>query len=637
MAEQAKSYQFQAEIQQLLDILTHSLYTHRDIYIRELISNSADALDKVRYKTVTGQEVMNPELNLDIRIELDEKENTFTIKDTGIGMTKDELIENIGTIARSGTGEFIKQMTQDDKKDINLIGRFGVGFYSVFMVADKVELTTQSATGGEPAWVWTSDGKGSFEIAEGPQDAQRGTTIKVFLNEDAKDFGQKWQVESAIKKYSNFVPFPILVDNEQVNTLNAIWREPKSSVKDEQYIEFFKFIANENEDPLTRLHISADVPIQFHALLYIPKTNRETMGFGKDEEGVNLFVRRVMVDSHAKDIMPDYMRFVRGVVDSDDLPLNISRETLQENPYLIKIKNTLVSKLLSHLKELQEKDWDTFKQIWKAHGRILKEGYMDFGNKDKLADIFVFDSSHRKPDEPLVSLKTYVSRMKENQDAIYFLSGQNREALDTNPSGEIFRSKGIEVLYCYDPVDEFALPGLMEYDKKKIVSTDQADIKDIEKIEGDKKAKDKEQEQETEKADKKDLKNLARRIKDILGDKIEDVVLSERLVDSPALLKGTTPGMSSQMEKIMRMWDENAPQSKKVMEINGKHPLILDMLKIYKKDVKDPFLDKIAWRLYDSVMLLDGMLSDPHAMATGLQDLLTQSTQLYTRENEENA
>lgn len=637
MAEQAKSYQFQAEIQQLLDILTHSLYTHRDIYIRELISNSADALDKVRYKTVTGQEVMNPELNLDIRIELDEKENTFTIKDTGIGMTKDELIENIGTIARSGTGEFIKQMTQDDKKDINLIGRFGVGFYSVFMVADKVELTTQSATGGEPAWVWTSDGKGSFEIAEGPQDAQRGTTIKVFLKEDAKDFGQKWQVESAIKKYSNFVPFPILVDNEQVNTLNAIWREPKSSVKDEQYIEFFKFIANENEDPLTRLHISADVPIQFHALLYIPKTNRETMGFGKDEEGVNLFVRRVMVDSHAKDIMPDYMRFVRGVVDSDDLPLNISRETLQENPYLIKIKNTLVSKLLSHLKELQEKDWDTFKQIWKAHGRILKEGYMDFGNKDKLADIFVFDSSHRKPDEPLVSLKTYVSRMKENQDAIYFLSGQNREALDTNPSGEIFRSKGIEVLYCYDPVDEFALPGLMEYDKKKIVSTDQADIKDIEKIEGDKKAKDKEQEQETEKADKKDLKNLARRIKDILGDKIEDVVLSERLVDSPALLKGTTPGMSSQMEKIMRMWDENAPQSKKVMEINGKHPLILDMLKIYKKDVKDPFLDKIAWRLYDSVMLLDGMLSDPHAMATGLQDLLTQSTQLYTRENEENA
>ena len=637
MAEQAKSYQFQAEIQQLLDILTHSLYTHRDIYIRELISNSADALDKVRYKTVTGQKVLNPELNLDIRIELDEKENTFTIKDTGIGMTKDELIENIGTIARSGTGEFIKQITQDHKKDINLIGRFGVGFYSVFMVADKVELTTQSATSGEPAWVWTSDGKGSFEIAEGPQDAQRGTTIKVFLKEDAKDFGQKWQVESAIKKYSNFVPFPILVDNEQINTLNAIWREPKSSVKDEQYNEFFKFIANESEDPLTRLHISADVPIQFHALLYIPKTNRETMGFGKDEEGVNLFVRRVMVDSHAKDIMPDYMRFVRGVVDSDDLPLNISRETLQENPYLIKIKNTLVSKLLSHLKELQEKDWDTFKQIWKSHGRILKEGYMDFGNKDKLADIFVFDSSHRKADEPLVSLKTYVSRMKENQDAIYFLSGQNREALDTNPSGEIFRSKGIEVLYCYDPVDEFALPGLMEYDKKKIVSTDQADIKDIEKIKGDEKAKDKEPAQETEQADQKDLKNLARRIKDILGDKIEDVMLSERLVDSPALLKGTTPGMSSQMEKIMRMWDENAPKSKKVMEINGKHPLILDMLTIYKKDVKDPFLDKVAWRLYDSVMLLDGMINDPHAMATGLQDLLTQSTQLYTRENKENA
>jgi molecular chaperone HtpG len=624
-ANTAQSFEFQAEIKQLLDILTHSLYTHRDIFIRELISNAADALDKARFKTVKGETIADPNLDLEILIETDEKNNTLTIKDTGIGMTRDELISNLGTIARSGTSEFIKQLGEQSGNDLNLIGRFGVGFYSVFMAAENVEITSRSAEESEPPYTWISDGQGAYEIKEGPQDTQRGTSIKIFLREDAGDFSERDTVERAIKKYSNFVPFPIRINGEQVNKLSAIWREPRSSVTEEQYTEFFKFIANENEDPLTHLHISADVPIQFHSLLYVPQTNREILGFGKDDEGLHLFVRRVMVENHADDILPDYLRFVRGVLDSDDLPLNISRETLQDNAYMIKIKNVLVSKLLSHLQDVAQKDPETYEKIWKQHGRILKEGYTDFSHKDKLADLFRFESSRSKG---LTSLKKVVERMPEQQDEIYYLSGPSKEAIEKNPNLEIFKSKDIEVLYCYDPVDEFALPGLIEYEKKNLVSVDQANITKLSQFPDTSESS---KEDDKEKASSRDLTNLARRIKEILGDKIEDVTLSERLVDSPAVLVSSSTGMSAQMEKIMHMMDQNATPTKKVMEINRSHPLILNLLEVYKKDARDPFLDKASKTLFDSVVLLDGFLTDPHSMASDIQEILAQSSELYIK------
>nr|HPI72017.1 molecular chaperone HtpG [bacterium] len=317
MAETStQTFEFKAEIQQLLHILSHSLYTHREIFIRELISNAADALDKARFKTIKGEPIVDSDLEFAIWIDVDESKKTFTIRDSGIGMSQEELVKNIGTIAHSGTSEFLKQMAVQQDAGLNLIGRFGVGFYSVFMVAERVELTSRSAEAAQPAHVWSSDGQGAYDI-QPADEAPRGTTVKVFLREDAQEFCQKQRVESLIKKYSNFVPFPIRVNGEQINKISAIWREPKAQVSEEQYNEFFKFIAVESENPLTWLHFSADAPIQFHALLFVPSSSRESLGFGHDEEGMQLFVRRVLVDHHAKDILPDYLRFVRGVLDSD--------------------------------------------------------------------------------------------------------------------------------------------------------------------------------------------------------------------------------------------------------------------------------------------------------------------------------
>ncbi|MCK5147993.1 molecular chaperone HtpG [bacterium] len=624
-----QSYKFKAEVSQLLNILTHSLYSHRDVFIRELISNAVDALDKIRFKEIKSEEISHSDLDLEINITLDKDARTFTITDTGIGMSKEELIENIGTIARSGTADFLKAMVAGGEDSVNLIGRFGVGFYSVFMAAEKVELTTRGSGVDAPVYTWISDGEGRFTINEGADDNVRGTKIVAYLREDAEDFADEFRVKNAIKKYSNFVPFPINVNNERVNTISAIWREPKSSVTDEQYNEFFKFIAHLPDDPVARLHFSADVPLQFHSLLYVPKTNMEIMGFGREDDGIQLFVRRVMIDSNSKDILPQYLRFVRGVLESDDLPLNISRETLQENPHLMKIKNIIVSKLLSQLAELANTQPDAYKELWQQHGRIIKEGYNDYANKDKVAELFRFDSS--KPDaDGLVGLSEYVERMHEKQEGIFFLSGASREALINHPTMELFKSKGIEVLFCYDPIDEFVLPGLFEFKGKKILSADQADISKLDEIKSEKSEND----ENKPEIDKKAASDLAHRMKNILGDKVEDVKISERLVDSPAVLVSKDSAMSSQMEKIMHMVNKDTKIASKVLEINPAHTLILDMEKLYQNDAVDPRLDILVESLYASVMLLDGTIEDPHAMAAAIQSALSQSAAMMSDKSE---
>jgi molecular chaperone HtpG len=620
--QQPQTFEFKAEIQQLLHILTHSLYTQREIFIRELISNAADALDKVRFKSIKGEEIADAGIEFAVWIDLDEKAKTFTLRDTGIGMTRDELVQNIGTIAHSGTTEFLRQMAVQKEAGLNLIGRFGVGFYSVFMAAEKVELTSRSADAAQPAQIWTSDGKGAYDI-QPAGDAKRGTTIKVFLREDAEEFCQKFRVEALIQKYSNFVPFPIYLNGEQINRITAIWREPKSQVTEDQYNEFFKFIATETENPLTRLHISSDAPIQFNALLFVPAAGRESLGMGHDETGLQLFVRRVLVDNHSQDILPEYLRFVRGVLDSDDLPLNISRETLQENQYLVKIKSTLVGKFLSHLQELAAADEEKYLEIWRQHGRILKEGYNDFTQREKMAELLRYNSSKSGDEKELISIKAYVERMPEKQTEIYYLSGPSREAVHRNPILEIFKAKDLEVLYGYEPIDEFTLPGLLEYNGKKFKSADQVDLKKLEEIPN------KEQAAEPVEVDKKDMDKLARRIKDILADKVEDVRVSERLVDSPAVLLGTDAYMSSQMQRIMMHMQQQVELPKRNMEINPRHPLVRNMLQMYHKDVHDPFLTQMALRLFDSIQWVDGYVSDPLATARGLQELLAQVSGMY--------
>ncbi len=628
-SQETKTFEFQAKVRQLLDILTHSLYTHRDVFIRELISNATDALDKARFMDVKGEEIADKELDYQINIFLDEKNKLMTISDTGIGMTYDELVENIGTIARSGTSEFVKQLAEN-KGDVNLIGKFGVGFYSVFMAADRVEVTTKSATPGEQAWTWSSDGRGSYEVSPAIGDVKRGTSVKIFLREDAKEFSEKNTVDSVIEKYSNFVPYPIKVNGEQVNRISAIWREPKTNITKDQYNEFYKFIAHQNDDPLTWMHFSADVPIQFHSLLFVPKTNLEFFGFEAQDEGIHLFVRRVLVDAHQNDILPNYLRFVRGVLESDDLPLNISRETLQDNPHLIKIKNTVVSRFLSRLQKLAKDEPETYTEFWKQHGRIFKEGYNDYSNKEKVASLFRFNSSKCKDANELVSLDEYVERMPENQEEIYYLSGPDYETLTSNPNLEIFKAKDVEVLYCYDPIDEFALPGLIDYKDKRIVSADQVDVKKLEKIPSKEKEEKKE---EKPKASSRELDKLARRIKDILSERVKDVRLSERLVDSPAVL--ISEGMSSQMEKMMQVYSQDTKPRPKVMEINNSHPLIIKLLDIYKKDAKDPVLTIAVENLFNSVALLDGTIFDPQTMAHNIQDMISTNVDMYQKSQEE--
>ncbi|UCE05357.1 MAG: molecular chaperone HtpG [bacterium] len=628
----AKTYKFKAEIKQLLDILARSLYTNREIFVRELVSNAADALDKVRFESIRGTEMHQPDLDLEIRIDLDNDNKTFTITDTGIGMTREELISNIGTIAHSGSAEFLKRVAENEQAGPTLIGQFGVGFYSVYMAAENVVITTRSYLKEAEAWQWRSDGSGNYKI-EPVEHAPRGTKIVVHLRQDATEFAEKFRIENVIKKYSNFVPFPIKLNGEQINKISAIWREPKSAVKDDQYKEFYKFFSNTSEEPISWIHFSADAPIQLNSLLFIPKTNFEILGFSPKEHGVNLFVKRVLIQTDNKDLMPQYLRFIKGVVDTEDLPLNISRETLQENTTVIKIKNLLVKRILSHLSDMATNEFDKYKEFWNQFGRILKEGYMDYTNREKIAELFRYNSSIHPDERELCSLDEYISRMKEGQKEIYYISGANRESIERDPHIEIFKQKGIDLLYFYDPIDEFVFSGLGQFKEKNLVSADQADLKALEDIKSEEKAKPKEK-QDIKKKEKRDLEKLCTRIKNILGDQVEEVRLSERLTDSPAVLVSKETGMSAQMQKILHAINRETPPPKKVMEINGTHPLILNLLTIYKKEPKNDYLGKAVEQLFYSIQLQDGIVLDPHKMVSGIQSLLNDASNWYIKEHE---
>ena len=627
-----KTYKFKAEIKQLLDILARSLYTNREIFVRELVSNAADALDKVRFESIRGIELHQPDLEFQIKIELDKDNKTFTITDTGIGMTREELISNIGTIAHSGSAEFLKRVAENEQAGPTLIGQFGVGFYSVYMAAENVEITTRSYLKDAEAWQWSSDGSGSYKI-ESIEDAPRGTKIVVHLREDANEFVEKFRIENVIKKYSNFVPFPIKLNGEQINKISAIWREPKSAIKEDQYKEFYKFFANTSEEPISWIHFSADAPIQLNTLLFFPKTNYEILGFSPKEHGVNLFVKRVLIQTDNKDLMPQYLRFIKGVVDTEDLPLNISRETLQENTTIIKIRNLLIKRILSHLSDMAKDDFDKYREFWNQFGRILKEGYMDYPNREKIAELFRYNSSTHPDNEGLCSLDEYISRMKEGQKEIYYISGANRESIERDPHIEIFKQKEIELLYLYDPIDEFVFSGLEQFKEKNLVSADQADLKSLEEIKTEEEKKDK-QKEEIKKKEKRDLEKLCTRIKNILSDQVEEVRLSERLTDSPAVLVSKEPGMSAQMQKILHVINKDAPPPKKDLEINGTHPLVLNMLSIFKKDPKDLYLSKAVEQLFYSIQLQDGFVLDPHKMITGIQSMLNDATSWYMKEHE---
>jgi len=628
----AQPHEFKAEIKQLLDILIHSVYTSKDVFLRELISNATDAIEKVRFLKASGQSVADPDLPLEIKLETktegegDAARKTLTIIDSGIGMTEAEVHANIGTIAHSGATAFLKQLAAEGKeaaqKDVSLIGRFGVGFYSVFMVAERIVLTTRSANVDEPAVTWTSDGLGSYvvEPAQALSDgstAPRGTRIEIHLKPAEDRFADEYTLKETIRRYSNFVPFPILVNGEQTNQTSALWREPASQVKDEQYNEFFKLISHDTEDPLLRLHYSVDAPIQFSALLFVPRSNTESLGFGRSEVSLQLYVKRVLIDSENKNLLPSYLRFVRGVVESDDLPLNVSRETLQENRLVSKIRDTLTSKLLDKLLDMAEHQPEEYRQFWEKFSRIFKEGYGDYGNREKFQNLLRFNSSRHDDDKGLISLKDYVAAMPADQKAIYYLSGASRAALLRDPRLELFRKRKIEVIYLQEMADEFVLGSAGNYDGKQLISADQVKPEDLKGV-GQDDAADK----PDDAAQKADIGVLSARFKEILGDRVTDVRTSERLVDSPACLVSDDRQPSGHIDKLMRMMNKSTDLPQRVMELNPSHPLIKSLTDLVGKNSQDPFIDRAAEQLFEGAMLVDGYLTDPHKLVERMNQIL---------------
>ncbi|QJB56227.1 molecular chaperone HtpG [Pseudodesulfovibrio sp. zrk46] len=619
------THKFKAEVSQLLDILVHSLYTNKEIFLRELVSNASDALEKARFKATSDgtEDNVTPE----IRVEADKDAGTVTITDTGVGMTRDELMKNIGTIAHSGTAELTRMAAEGKESLDSLIGRFGVGFYSVYMVAEEVTVTTRSMEEGSKAITWTSDGKTDYKLQELDEDLPRGTKIEVKLLEDEKPrFANNAALKTIINKHSNFINFPIYVGEEKVNTVTALWREPKFQIKDEQYAEFYKFLTYDSEDPFDTLHTSVDAPVQFNALMFIPKSDEDPFGMNRDNRGIDLYVRRVLIEKQNKDLLPEYLGFVKGVVDTEDLPLNISRETLQDNVLMRKISSTLVKQVLNHLDKMAKDNAERYDEFWHAHGNLFKAGYMDFFNKEKFANLVRFNSSESEDAKGLTSFADYISRAKEDQKEIYYAYGPSREALGLSPHLEVFRNKGIEVLYLYEPIDEFVMDAVRDYEGYTLTAAEHADMEKLDKFES---LVEEEKPEALSDDQQSTLDKLITRIKDVLGDAVTEVKASQRLSNSPVCLSNPDGNVTSSMDKIMRVVSKDNSIPKKVLEINPDHVLVRNMLTIFEQDENDPFIDQAANQLFESALLLEGYLTDPHALVGRVQELLTKSSGWY--------
>lgn len=627
MTANQNTFEFKAEVKKLLDILVHSLYTSKEIFLRELVSNSSDALDKLRFQSISGTEITDKDLPYEIHIDFDEKAATITVSDHGIGMTRDEIILNIGTIAKSGTEEFLRQLAESKSEANNIIGKFGIGFYSVFMVAKQVTIKSKSYKPDEPAIIWKSDGLASYEISEMEEPMQRGTIIEIHLKDDAKEFAEKFRIQSILKKHSSFISFPIFLQKETINTITALWREPKSSIKQEQYNEFYKFLSYDMDDPMFTLHKSVDAPIQFNSLLFIPKKNVEMFWMNRDEYGLDLYVRRVLIQHKNKDLIPEYMSFVRGVVDSEDIPLNISRETLQENSVFMKISSSVTGQILNFLLETAKNEPEKYAEFWKEHGKIFKLGYTDFTNLEKFKDLLRFNSSASESGNDLTSFEEYTSRMKEGQKEIFYLSGNNRSAIELDPHLELFKKKGVEVLYFFDPVDEFIIPSLRKYKDFEFKSADTKDLKSLDKLEDV--IEDDDTTEKLSKDDEKQFSSLLSKIKAILGEKVTEVVESKRLKDSPSCLISADDGFSSSMQKILRMTHQEVGATAKIFEINKNHPLTRNLLKVFTADANDDFIPQTVMHLYEISLLLEGNLTDPHELITRTNKILEKSSGWY--------
>ena len=627
-----EKYEFKAEVKQLLEILVHSLYSSREIFLRELISNASDALDKVRLEQRRGVEVCDKELPFEIKIEFNKDAKLLKVIDTGIGMTKEEIIVNIGTIAKSGTADFIKQFNDKKEDASNIIGKFGVGFYSVFMVAEKVIIKTKSYKMDEPPYQWISDGIGDYEITELKENLVRGSVIEIYLKEDSVEYADKFRLENIIKTHSNFVSFPIILENEKINTVPALWKEPKSSIKHEDYVQFYKFLTYDNSEPMDIIHNSVDVPIQFNSLLFIPKLNFDFFGISKSDYGLDLFVRKILIQHKNKKLLPEHLSFVKGVVDSEDLPLNISRETLQENVIFTKISTTVTKNVYSYLLDKAKSEPEKYDEFWNVHGKIFKLGYSDYSNHEKYSLLLRFNSSAEPNSKSLISLETYVSRMREGQKNIYYIYGESKESIDMDPHIELFKKKGIEVLYFYEPLDEFIVRTLhkfKDFDFKAVDSSDTSSLENIKDLENkvDNKF------EELSKDDELNFSSLLNKMKDILGDRVIEVKESKRLIDSAACLVNPDDNITTSMKKILRLANTDMGVDKKIFEINKDHKLIRNMLKMFKNNSNDEFMLTAVEQLFEATLLQEGSLLDPHKFVNRVNKMLEDSSDWYSKIN----
>ena len=610
----AQEFEYQAEMKQLLHLIVHSLYTHPEVFLRELISNASDAMNVVRFRQLTDTTMIDRDAPLEVRITMDKETRAFSIEDSGIGMTKEELINHIGTIARSGTLAFLRQVKKDQKSlDGDLIGQFGVGFYSTFMVTDEVIIETRHANQDSVGYRWKSLGEGKFSIEEIDR-AKRGTKISFVLKEESKEFAEEWRVKQIIKKYSNFVDFPVYVGEEKVNTVTALWQKRKDDLKEEELNEFYKYLSNDFQAPLGYLHVALEGSVNFKSLLFIPETAPVALFSEKDYKGLHLYVNRVLIQDDCKDLLPEYLRFIKGVVDTEDLPLNVSREVTQNSPVMAKINKTLTGKVLGLLEDWAANDAAKYEKFYRGFSPLLKTGInTDFSNRDKLVNLLRFESSATEKGQ-FTSFKEYAARMASDQKEIYYVSGDHRETIERNPNLEYFKKHGIEVLFLTDPVDVFVVPSLIEYDKKPLKSIDKADI--------EVKPEEANEAGVTESAST----SLLTTFKELLLDKVEDVVASKRLVDSAVTLVVGKEGMDSQTERMMKMFNKEYAGSKKIMEVNLSHPLVKNLWHLHQQDSKTPLLKTMVWQLYEAALLLEGNLTSPTDFVARMTEIMERAT-----------
>lgn len=621
---------FQAEVKQLLQLMIHSLYSNKEIVLRELISNASDAADKLRFEAISNGSLYENDSELKINITFDKDARTLTIADNGIGMRREEVINNIGTIAKSGTKEFFQNLTGDQAKDANLIGQFGVGFYSSFIIADKVTLITRRA-GETEAIKWESGGEGDFTI-ETTEKAGRGTEVILHLREGEDEFLNDWKLKTIIRKYSDHITLPIVMkksewkdgengeggqmvttdEDETINKASALWARSKSDITEEEYNEFYKHVSHDYENPLAYTHSRVEGKQEYISLLYVPGKAPFDLYDRDRRQGIKLYVKRVFILEDAEKLMPQYLRFVRGVIDSADLPLNVSREILQDSRDVEAIKNGSVKKVLSLLEDVAENKPEDYAKFWGEFGRVLKEGPgEDFANKDKIAGLLRFASTHADTEAQEVSLKAYIERMKPEQEAIYYITADTFAAAKNSPHLEIFRKKGIEVLLMSDKVDEWLLGGLTEFEGKKLQSIAKGDL-DLGKLED-------EADKEAQKQVEEQAKDLVERIKTALGESVKEVKVTHRLTDSPACLVAGEHDLSGNLARILKAAGQKAPDSKPILEINPGHRLV-EKLKAEADDTK--FAD-YAHVLFDQALLAEGgQLEDPASFVKRMNSLI---------------